>query len=103
MTNELFENAKSCFEDMHKSGELTDDELDISAGAGVTKDGVTVVMYKQEGCEDFVCVRCRGSKSECSCAVLYSHTCMSCQYCGDYYPDTGRPTSYRICNKSSMR
>ena len=52
------ESAEAYFEEMHKSGELSDEELDNVAGGGChKKDGrlVVTVMY---GCEHFVCRIC---------------------------------------------
>ena len=52
------ESAEAYFEEMHKSGELSDEELDNVAGGGChKKDGrlVVTVMYS---CDQFVCRIC---------------------------------------------
>ncbi len=50
------ESAKAYFEVMHHSGELSDEELDVSAG-GCKKGGRTVVTHLNR-CDEFVCKYC---------------------------------------------
>ncbi len=52
------ESAAAYFEEMHKSGELSDDELDNVAGGGChSKDGRLVVTIRYS-CENFICKHC---------------------------------------------
>ena len=50
------ENAKAYFEAMHRSGELADEEIDVSAG-GCKKGGKTVVTHLNR-CDEFICKSC---------------------------------------------
>ena len=50
------ENAKAYFEAMHRSGELADEELDVSAG-GCKNGGKTVVTHLNS-CGHFLCRDC---------------------------------------------
>ena len=52
------ESATAYFEEMHKSGELSDEELDNVAGGGChSKDGRLVVTIRYS-CENFICKHC---------------------------------------------
>ena len=55
------DDAKSYYAGLHKSGELSDEELDNVAGGGCnTKDGRLVVTVGYS-CENWVCKRCGSS------------------------------------------
>ena len=77
------EEAKAYFDQLHKSGELSDDELDNVAGGGChAKDGRLVVTVYHD-CELFRCKKCGGKKK----FGLYSNSCggcgtlLACEYC----------------------
>lgn len=59
MTDFTEENAKAYFENMHKSGELSDEELDVSAGGcGQVRSGGRIVVTHLNNCNHFVCKDC---------------------------------------------
>ena len=70
------EEAAEYFAQLHKSGELSDEELDAVAGGGChAKDGRLVVttMY---GCDEWACMRC-GSKELYNALTsgMHCHVC----------------------------
>ncbi len=77
------ESAKAYFEQLHKTGELNDDELDnVAGGACYAKDGRMVISVLHD-CDFFICKRCGGKKN----FGLYSNSCagcgelLACKYC----------------------
>ena len=78
------ESAKAYFDQLHKTGELTDDELDNVAGGGChTKDGRMVVSAIHY-CRGFICKKCDCGLSSheavcirCRCEAY----CNACKYC----------------------
>lgn len=70
------ESAKAYFEQMHKTGELEDDDLDNVAGGHCYHDGRKVVTV-MEGCTGWTCKRCGGRKYVVSNSGLNRvHTCL---------------------------
>ncbi len=77
------EEAKAYFNQLNKTGELNDDELNDVAGGGChTKDGrLVVTMYHD--CDGFICKNCGKGKK----FGLYSNSCeggetlLACEYC----------------------
>lgn len=57
------EDAKTFFEQLHKTGEMADEELENVAGGWCYHDGNRVVTAISPACKDWVCDEC-GSKSE---------------------------------------
>ena len=85
------EEAKAYYEQFHKTGEMSDDELDNVAGGGCyTKDG-RMVTTVGNWCNNFVCKKCGGnidmgsvSGSDRACGTcggpVYCNTCKLCTY-----------------------
>ncbi len=103
------EQANAYFEQMNKTGELSDDELDSVAGGGCHKsDGRLVVSYCYK-CERWKCKKCGGGTKPhptirnlnemihncptfaCNLTEFHCTTCKQCSYekglwlCNDYY------------------
>ncbi len=75
------ESANAYFEQLHKSGELSDSELDNVSGGGCYQDGKLVVTH-MNGCDSWKCYKC-GEK-------------------GMIFGDNMIPGSYKhACNKDS--
>ncbi len=82
------ESAKAYFDQLHKSGELADDELDnVAGGACHTKDGRMIVTVC-DCCTAFTCKKCGGRFfdtsylpvcNNCGYAAICDH-CKSCSY-----------------------
>lgn len=72
------ERARAYYEKIHKSGELSDDELDNVSGGWCYHDGNRVVTAITPACTDWVCDKC-GAKSELKdegkryCSNMYAH------------------------------
>ena len=72
------ESAQAYFEQIHKSGELADDELDNVSGGWCYHDGNRVVTAITPACSDWVCNKC-GAKSDLKeegkryCSNMYAH------------------------------
>ena len=70
--------ARAYYEKIHKSGELSDDELDNVSGGWCYHDGNRVVTAITPACTDWVCDKC-GAKSELKdegkryCSNMYAH------------------------------
>ncbi len=88
------EGAKAYFEQLHKTGELSDDELDNVAGGGCYNgDRLVVTLYNQ--CYEWVCKKCgRGMPKRVYKTIFMSfdHDCLNgtikmnnickdCKYC----------------------
>ena len=70
------DSAKAYFDQLHKTGELSDDELDNVAGGGCyAKDGRLVVTIDHL-CYHFICKRC-GSKRGTG---QYAESCNGCRH-----------------------
>ncbi len=66
------ESAKAYYEQIHKTGELADDELDNVAGGGCYHDGQLVVTVGTIACDHFRCEHCGSEKA----AIGTMHTCL---------------------------
>ena len=87
------ERARAYYEKIHKSGELSDDELDNVSGGWCYHDGNRVVTAITPACTDWVCDKC-GAKSELKdegkryCSNMFAHEekfifqcyCSNCKY-----------------------
>jgi len=82
------ESAKAYFEQLHKTGELADDELDNVAGGGCYHDDKLVVTVGTNACEHFMCERCGNRKSDGGIDPINTHfdpytTAMHLENCGN--------------------
>ena len=67
--------ANTYFDELHKSGEISDDELDNVAGGGCDGDeGEAHDMW--DCCEHFVCVECGNDDPHCNLIKA----CFDCKY-----------------------
>ncbi len=85
------ESAEAYFEQFHKSGELSDDELDNVSGGGCYK-GDRLIVTMKNACDEYKCAncgkrvrggRCMNSKNHHCHANNRSHAvcCNTCAYC----------------------
>lgn len=78
--------AKAYFEQMNKSGELSDDELDNVAGGGCYRDDGRLVVTEQHSCKRFRCAHCGQETTEgrhkCAGAggLKIAKRCVECKY-----------------------
>ncbi len=79
------EDAKAYFAQIHKTGELVDDELENVAG-GQCKNGDKYVVIATTTCEQWKCPKCGGGSYD-SITIRWMHDCKS----------TGN-TNHAICN-----
>ena len=82
------ESAKAYFEQLHKKGELSDEEIDNVAGGGCYHDGKLVVTVGTNACEHFMCERCGNRKTESVLGPISSHfdpytTALHIENCGN--------------------
>lgn len=87
------ESAEAYYQQLRKSGEISDDELDNVAGGWCYHDGNRVVTAITPACTDWVCDKC-GAKSELKdegkryCSNMFAHEekfifqcyCSNCKY-----------------------
>ena len=66
--------ANTYFDELHKSGEISDDELDNVAGGGCDDEGEEHDMW--HCCEHFVCVECGNNDPNCDLIKA----CFDCKY-----------------------
>lgn len=82
------ENAKAYFETMHKSGELSDSEMDVSAGGCLQmRSGGRIIVTHLNSCEHFVCKNC-GRDYKATKELWYAH--------GNHFPD-GLCSNQTLC------
>ncbi len=68
------EGAAAYFAQLHKTGELADDELDSVSGGGCHHDGKLVVTVSY-GCENWRCEKCGGISTSYSIEFGPRHKC----------------------------
>ena len=66
------EEAKEYFEQLHKSGELSDEELDSVAGGGCHKKDGRLIVTAVYSCDGYICKDCDSTGNH-----KHSHTGMS--------------------------
>ncbi len=86
------EGAKAYFEQLHTTGELSDDELDNVAGGGCYNGG-RLVVTKFHNCKNWICKKCGGDyqtglirdvADRHFCKVRWTErniSCLDCKYC----------------------
>ncbi len=83
------ESAKAYFEKIHKSGELSDDELGSVAGGGCHTNDGRLVVTRGYGCFEWRCKKCGCSVNQfrsdgrdglCSGRHENSGKCMACKF-----------------------
>ena len=83
------ENAKGYFEAMHKSGELSDEEMDVSAGGcGQIRSGGRIVVTHLNSCNNFVCK---------DCGRNYTETRRHWEDCHGYFLQEGDCSNQLFC------
>ncbi len=83
------EEAAAYFAEMHKSGELSDEELDGVSGGGCHKKDGRLVVTIWYGCDEFVCSYCGRNHTETHAhsipqsngTVQRSYFPPNCHYC----------------------
>lgn len=73
------ENAKEYFDRLHKSGEMSDDELDVSAGGCGEVYGKKKISSK-DSCDGWRCKYCAAHKGACTCGRSKFVRCDTCMY-----------------------
>ena len=92
------EEAKEYFDQLHKSGELSDEELDNVAGGGChAKDGRLVVTAFY-GCEHWACHLC-GDTTKYNAFTGGEH----CHVCKSFVPAPGMCKSCKYMERSGAR
>ncbi len=79
------ESAKAYFEKLHKSGEISDEELDNVSGGGCYHDGQLVVTVGTIACDYFRCKHCGSGKADMGTmhTCLYDGRLMRADNCGN--------------------
>ena len=99
------ESAKAYFEQLHKSGELADDELDnVSGGCGDDEpvDRRMKVSPSDEGCMYYACGICEEQAGTCRCrsyAESKCGTCLHIRYKGDGSAVCNSKNTYEGCRR----
>lgn len=87
------ESAYAYFEQLHKNGELADNELDDVAGGGCHTTDNRLVVTIDHSCEYWVCEHCNGSHKKTDTLFFDEHFCKendrsgwkvicnTCKYC----------------------
>lgn len=84
------ESAKAYYEQINKSGELSDDELDNVAGGGCHGSGGRLIVTVCNSCNGFKCSKCGKTETRSSFMQPADHHCL------------GNPTNYvnsATCNR----
>lgn len=86
------EQANAYFEQMNKTGELEDDELDSVAGGGCHKGDGRLVVSGLHFCNCYICEKCGGitdaieayflnrDRLVCRCHAFF-YSCFNCKHC----------------------
>ena len=83
------EEAKEYFEQLHKSGELSDEELDSVAGGGCHKKDGRLIVTSGYSCDGYICKECDSTRehqhahtgmSGSPTISTYQKKCLSCRH-----------------------
>ena len=83
------EDAKEYFEQLHKSGELSDEELDSVAGGGCHKKDGRLIVTSGYSCDGYICKECDSTRdhrhahtgtSGSPTISIYQKNCHSCRH-----------------------